>query len=103
MDPTKDILQDKWLEVKDQVLQKWSQLTAEDLAGLSGKAEELASRTTQHHVPWVVHLTLDAVRAESRSEQDEVAEVPHVNREFHQDQQPQYECVRLRPPRWLPS
>jgi hypothetical protein len=43
MDPTKDILQDKWLKVKDQVPQKWSKLTAEDLAGLSGKAEELAS------------------------------------------------------------
>jgi len=43
MDPTKDILQDKWLAVKDQVSQKWSQLTAEELAGLSGKEEELAS------------------------------------------------------------
>lgn len=43
MDPTKDILQDKWLTVKDQVPRKWSKLTSEDLAGLSGKAEELAS------------------------------------------------------------
>ena len=43
MDPTKDILQDKWSAVKDQVPQKWSKLTAEDLAGLSGKAEKLAS------------------------------------------------------------
>jgi hypothetical protein len=43
MDPTKDILQDKWPEVKDQVPQKWNKLTAEDLAGLTGKAEELAS------------------------------------------------------------
>ena len=43
MDPTKDILQDKWPEVKDQVPQKWNKLTPEDLAGLSGKLEELAS------------------------------------------------------------
>ena len=49
MDPTKDILQDKRLEVKDQVLQKWSQLTAEDLAGLSGKAEELATVLRQRY------------------------------------------------------
>jgi hypothetical protein len=43
MDPTKDILQSKWPAVKDQALQKWSQLTAEDLAGLSGKEEELVN------------------------------------------------------------
>jgi uncharacterized protein YjbJ (UPF0337 family) len=43
MDPTKDILQDKWPELKDQVPQKWSKLTDEDIAGLGGKAEELAS------------------------------------------------------------
>jgi hypothetical protein len=43
MDPTKDVLQDKWLEVKDQVPQKWNKLTAEDLASLTGKTEELAS------------------------------------------------------------
>ena len=43
MDPTKDILQDKWLALKGQVQQKWSRLTDDDLAGLSGKAEELAS------------------------------------------------------------
>jgi hypothetical protein len=43
MDPTKDVLQDKWPEVKDHVPQKWSKLTAEDLAGLTGKTEELAS------------------------------------------------------------
>ena len=42
MDPTKDILQGKWPTVKDRVPQKWNQLTAEDLAGLTGKAEELA-------------------------------------------------------------
>ena len=41
MDPTKDILQVQWPVVKDQMLQKWSRLTAEDLAGLSGKEEEL--------------------------------------------------------------
>jgi cell division FtsZ-interacting protein ZapD len=49
MDPTKDILQDRWPAVKDQVSQKWSQLTAEDLAGLSGKEEELASLLRQRY------------------------------------------------------
>ncbi|CAG0936728.1 hypothetical protein TFLX_05616 [Thermoflexales bacterium] len=49
MDPTKDILQDKWLAVKDQVLRKWSQLTAEDLAGLSGKEEELVRVLRQRY------------------------------------------------------
>jgi uncharacterized protein YjbJ (UPF0337 family) len=43
MDPTKDILQDKWSELQSQVQQKWSRLTDSDMAGLSGKAEELAS------------------------------------------------------------
>ncbi len=43
MDPTKDILQSKWPALKDQVQRKWGKLTAEDIAGLSGKAEELAS------------------------------------------------------------
>lgn len=49
MDPTKDMLQEKWLTVKDQVSQKWSLLTAEDLAGLSGKTEELASLLRQRY------------------------------------------------------
>ena len=49
MDPTKDILQDKWSEVKDQALQKWGRLTAEELAGLSGKEEELASLLRQRY------------------------------------------------------
>ena len=49
MDPTKDILQDKWPAVKDQVQQKWSRLTAEDLAGLSGKEEELVSLLWQRY------------------------------------------------------
>jgi uncharacterized protein YjbJ (UPF0337 family) len=43
VDPTKDILQSKWTKLKDQVQIKWSKLTDEDMAGLSGKAEELAS------------------------------------------------------------
>ena len=43
MDPTKDILQDKWSDLKDQVQHKRSRLTDGDMAGLSGKAEELAS------------------------------------------------------------
>jgi hypothetical protein len=41
MDPLRDSLQDKWPAVKDRVPHKWSQLTAEDLAGLHGKTEEL--------------------------------------------------------------
>ena len=41
MDPTKDILQEKWPAVKDQIPKKWGKLTTEDLAGLSGKEEEL--------------------------------------------------------------
>ncbi len=49
MDPTKDILQDKWPAVKELVSQKWSQLTAEELAGLSGKEEELASLLRQRY------------------------------------------------------
>ena len=49
MDPTKDILQDKWPAVKDQALKKWSLLTAEDLAGLSGKEEELVSLLRQRY------------------------------------------------------
>jgi len=49
MDPTKDILQDKWPDIKDQVVQKWSQLTAEDLAGLSGKEEELVTLLRQRY------------------------------------------------------
>ena len=42
MDPTKDILLSKWPDLKDQVQRKWTKLTAEDIAGLNGKAEELA-------------------------------------------------------------
>jgi hypothetical protein len=49
MDPTKDILLDKWPAVKVQALQKWSRLTAEDLAGLSGKEEELVSLLQQRY------------------------------------------------------
>jgi uncharacterized protein YjbJ (UPF0337 family) len=41
MDPTKDILQDKWPDLKDRAQQKWSKLTDEDIAGLSGKALDL--------------------------------------------------------------
>jgi hypothetical protein len=49
MDPTKDILQSKWPAVKEQALQKWDQLSAEELAGLSGKEEELASLLRQRY------------------------------------------------------
>jgi hypothetical protein len=49
MDPTKDILQDKWLDLKSQVQQKWSKLTDGDIAGLSGKAVDLASLLQQRY------------------------------------------------------
>jgi hypothetical protein len=49
MDPTNDILQSKWPAVKEQALQKWDQLSAEELAGLSGKEEELASLLRQRY------------------------------------------------------
>jgi hypothetical protein len=49
MDPTKDILQEKWLTVKDRVPKKWDKLTTEDLAGLNGKEEELASVLRQRY------------------------------------------------------
>jgi uncharacterized protein YjbJ (UPF0337 family) len=49
MDPTKDILQEKWPTVKDQVPKKWNKLTADDLAGLSGKEEELVSVLQQRY------------------------------------------------------
>jgi hypothetical protein len=49
MDPTKDILQEKWLAVKDRVPKKWANLTAEDLAGLSGKEEELVRVLQQRY------------------------------------------------------
>jgi hypothetical protein len=42
MDPTKDILQDKWPAVKNQALQKWSLLTAENW-----RAERQGRRTCQ--------------------------------------------------------
>jgi uncharacterized protein YjbJ (UPF0337 family) len=49
MDPTRDILQDKWPELKGQVQQQWSRLTDEDIARLSGKASELVSVLQQRY------------------------------------------------------
>ena len=49
MDPTKDILQEKWPAVKDQIPKKWGKLTTEDLAGLSGKEEELVNILQQRY------------------------------------------------------
>ncbi len=43
MDPTKDILQGKWPELKSHAQHQWPKLTDEDIAGLSGKAADLAS------------------------------------------------------------
>lgn len=49
MDPTKDILQDKWSELRNQVQHRWSKLTDEDIAGLSGKAIDLANLLQRHY------------------------------------------------------
>ena len=49
MDPTKDILQSKWPELKGQVQQQWSSLTNDDVAEISGKAEELAGILQQRY------------------------------------------------------
>ena len=43
MDSTKDILFTRWHELRDQVQQKWSKLTNDDLAQLSGRTDELIS------------------------------------------------------------
>ena len=49
MDPTKDILQGKWPELKSQVQQQWSSLTDQDVAELSGKSKELADILQQRY------------------------------------------------------
>ena len=49
MDPTKDILQDKWPELKSQVQQQWGKITDEDIARLSGKSQELADVLQQRY------------------------------------------------------
>jgi uncharacterized protein YjbJ (UPF0337 family) len=49
MDPTKDILQGKWSELKSQARQKWNKLTDEDIARLSGKSQELANVLQQRY------------------------------------------------------
>ncbi|HZY41733.1 MAG TPA: CsbD family protein [Anaerolineae bacterium] len=49
MDPTKDILQDKWLALKGQAQQKWPKLTDEDVTQLSGKSQELANLLQQRY------------------------------------------------------
>ena len=41
MDTTPDILLDRWLEIRGQVRKRWSKLTDDDLARLSGKTDEL--------------------------------------------------------------
>lgn len=49
MDPTKDIVQGKWPELKDQVKEQWGKLTDDDLRQLSGKMEELAGVLRQRY------------------------------------------------------
>jgi uncharacterized protein YjbJ (UPF0337 family) len=49
VNPTKDILQSKWPELKDQVKQQWAKLTDEDIAKLSGKREELVAVLWQRY------------------------------------------------------
>ena len=43
MGVNQDILYKNWHELKGQVQQRWDKLTNEDIIGLSGKTEELAS------------------------------------------------------------
>jgi uncharacterized protein YjbJ (UPF0337 family) len=43
METTKDLLYIHWHEIKDQVRQHWGKLTADDLARMSGRTEDLAS------------------------------------------------------------
>ncbi len=49
MDATQDILMGKWHELKGQARQQWAKLTDDDLAQLSGKAEELAGVLQQRY------------------------------------------------------
>ena len=42
MDAPRDILSDKWHELKGQVRQQWGKLTDDDIQRLSGKTDELA-------------------------------------------------------------
>ena len=49
MDATRDILYDKWHELKGLVRQQWGKLTDEDLQRLSGKTEELACVLQQRY------------------------------------------------------
>lgn len=43
MDTAKDMLFSKWHEIRGRVRQRWGKLTDDDLSGLSGRTEELAS------------------------------------------------------------
>ncbi len=49
MDATRDILYDKWPELKGQVRQQWGKLTDDDLTRLSGKTEELTGVLQQRY------------------------------------------------------
>lgn len=45
----KDVLQGKWHELKGQIRQRWGKLTDDDVAQVSGKAEELAGILQQRY------------------------------------------------------
>ncbi len=49
MDATRNILADKWHELKGQVRQQWGRLTDDDIQRLSGKTDELARVLQQKH------------------------------------------------------
>lgn len=41
MDPTKDILQDRWYELKGLVRKRWGKLNDDDFAQMNGRTDEL--------------------------------------------------------------
>ena len=49
MDPSKDFMQDKRPELKNQVQEQWGKLTDEDIARLSSKREEIVMVLRQWH------------------------------------------------------
>ncbi len=44
-----DVLQSKWMELKNQLQKQWSKLTDEDIAHMSGKREELIGVLHQYY------------------------------------------------------
>jgi uncharacterized protein YjbJ (UPF0337 family) len=49
MDAMNDIMDGKWQELKGQVKVQWGDLTDDDMAGLTGKTEELTGVLQQRY------------------------------------------------------